>query len=73
MDRAMLMRHLAQAEQHIADGERHLTRQRATICELEQDGFDAVAARALLASFKQTQALHVAHRERVSAEISGEE
>ncbi|MCP1999848.1 hypothetical protein J2S34_002296 [Nitrobacter winogradskyi] len=37
-ERAMLERHLAQAEGHVALGERHITRQTEIVVELERDG-----------------------------------
>lgn len=46
----------------------HLARQEALIAELEQDGHDAEAARAILATFRQTQALHQQDHERLVQE-----
>lgn len=72
MERAVLLRHLAQAERHIAEGEQRLIHQRAVIRELEQDGHRTGSARALLAALEQTQALHFADRERLRAELAHE-
>jgi hypothetical protein len=64
MDRAMLKVHLDMAERHVLDGERHIARQRKIVAELERDGHDSDHATRLLRSFEQTQALHVADRDR---------
>jgi regulator of protease activity HflC (stomatin/prohibitin superfamily) len=71
MDRAMLQKHLAQAERHVAEGEAHLARQRALIRKLERDGHGSRAARLFLRSLEETQALHLADRDRVRAELRG--
>jgi hypothetical protein len=68
MDRAMIEKHLAQAEQHVADGERHITRQRQIIAELERDDHDAGSAKELLTIFEETQAIHIADRDRLKEE-----
>ena len=68
MDRAMIEKHLAQAERHVADGERHITRQRQIIAELERDGHDAGSAKELLTIFEETQAIHIADRDRLKEE-----
>jgi hypothetical protein len=69
MDRAVLKDHLAQAERHVIEGERHLACQRCLLHELERKGRDTTAARLLLGSFEQMQALHRANRDRVLAEL----
>lgn len=70
-ERAVLERHLAQAEGHVALGERHIARQTEIVTELERDGHEAVAqqARALLKTFLITQATHVQDRDRLRAEL----
>ncbi len=40
MDRETIQRHLAQAEMHVCDGERHVARQREIVAELKDDGRD---------------------------------
>ena len=69
MDETMLRRHLARAERHVAEGEVHLARQRELIRKLERDGHGSRAARRFLRSLEETQALHVADRDRVRAEL----
>jgi hypothetical protein len=50
MDKAMIAEHLTLAERHVAEGERHIERQRETIRELERDGHDLTAAMARVRS-----------------------
>lgn len=68
MDQNIVRQHLVETERHIARGVVHLARQEALIAELEQDGHDAEAARAILATFRQTQALHQQDHERLVQE-----
>jgi hypothetical protein len=70
MDREMLQRHLALAEEHIATGEKNIARQRDLIAQLERDGHDTASARTFLREFEQLQALHIAERERLLSELS---
>jgi len=55
----MLRDHLAQAERHAVDGERHIARQREIIAELERVSYGksdtAVIARQLLQSMERAQ------------------
>lgn len=69
MTLAQIAEHLAQAEMHVASGERHIAEQRAIIDELERGGNDAAEAKALLASFEQTQRLHLENRNRLRREL----
>ena len=69
MYRAMILEHLRMAEQHVADGVRHIARQRELIAELRRDRHDTWAAENLLKLFEETQALHVADRDRLSAQL----
>ena len=70
MNRLLALEHLAQAERHVAEGERHIIEQRARIAEAERGGLNTTIAKELLRTFEQTQALHLADRERVRAELS---
>ena len=65
MDQVELQRHLAQTEQHIAQGVAHLARQRALIVELGRAGHDAEEARTILDTLMETQVLHEQDRERL--------
>lgn len=67
----MQQRHLREAGRHIAVGERHIAEQEARIVNLGQRGHDTTLARRLLASFRATQAQHIAYRELIIKELSG--
>ena len=70
MDRQTMLEHLAMAKRHVAEGEIHLSRQRALIAELDRDGHDTADARAILATMLETQRLHVEDRDRILKELS---
>jgi hypothetical protein len=70
MDQEMLKRHLAQAEEHIATGDKNIGRQRDVIAELERDGHDTASARTFLRELEQLQAVLIAERERLLSELS---
>jgi len=70
MDREMLQKHLAQAEEHVALGEHHVSRQREVVAELERAGHDTAEARRLLAHFEQMQKMHLADRDRIRHEMA---
>ena len=70
MNRTMLTEHLAQAEEHVALGNRHIVRQRELIAELARDGHDTAEAKTLLASFEEMQTLHLQHRDRLRHELA---
>jgi hypothetical protein len=69
MDRTMLQDHLAPAERHVIEGERHIARQRELVAELKRDGHDSDLAQSLLRSFEELQAMHVADRGRLRKEL----
>src|SRR5690349_4360020 len=69
MDRDMLLDHLALAERHVKEGERHLTQQAALVHKLEVGGQDTAEAEALLKQFQELQVMHIADRERIKAEL----
>lgn len=69
MDRATLEAHFWQAEVHVAKGERAIESQKRIAAGLARDGHDSRAAYALLELFEQTQALHVADRDRLRREM----
>lgn len=70
MDRAILLQSLAQAEKHVALGEKHITRQESLIAELDRDGHDTNGARDVLATLLQSQAIHLESRARILRELS---
>ncbi|TGU87731.1 hypothetical protein EN794_050575 [Mesorhizobium sp. M00.F.Ca.ET.151.01.1.1] len=56
---------LAQLEQHVLLGARHIARQREIVLDFHRKGFRTDLAEELLSLFEQMQLLHVAHRDRV--------
>jgi hypothetical protein len=73
MKKTLVLTHLAQAERHIREGERHLLRQRRIVDELERHGRGqsqtAKMARDILESFEVAQAAHIADRARLIQEL----
>ena len=69
MDRSMQLRHLAEAEQHIARGTQHISHQELRIAEFDVRGHDSTLARTLLETFRITQAQHIAHRDHILGEL----
>jgi hypothetical protein len=67
MDRSILLAHLARAEQHLAESDIHVQRQREIVARLARDGDAEELGRAqqLLARFEEMHATHAADRERV--------
>ena len=72
MDGEMLRRRLAQAEARVAQGYRHLARQREILRDLQRDGRDTLQARTWLTQFEELHAIYVADRNRLLREISSE-
>jgi hypothetical protein len=61
---------ICEVEQSIAEGAQRIARQRALVSAMERDGHAALpTARALLATFLDTQRLHVNYRAAVLAKI----
>jgi hypothetical protein len=71
MDQAILLLHLAQAEDHVALGASHIARQRELAAALERDGHNPGPARELLALFEELQNLHLASRDTLLLELGG--
>ncbi len=70
MDRATLEKDLAQADAHIAKGHERIALQHEIIAELDREGHDTVPARELLAAFENTEAMHVANRDRIAGKLA---
>ena len=70
MDVLTLQRWLAQAEDFVRQGEKHLSRQRNLVERMERSGHDAGLARDLLAIFEEWQIAHLAHRDRLRRELA---
>ena len=54
---------LEQCEKHVVLGEKHISRQREIIDQLDRDGVDAGWARDLLNTLERHQLLHIEHRD----------
>ena len=65
MERAILEKHLAECEAHVALGAHHVEQQQALILKLESMDCDSAPARALLRLFEELQVGHVSHRDRL--------
>jgi hypothetical protein len=71
MNREMTPAHLALAEKNVALGERHIERQEELVAELDRDGHDTRRALELLATFRRSQAEHIAHRDLLLKGLQG--
>lgn len=69
IDRVTRLRNLTEAEQHIAQGERHIAEQEDLINRLVQKGHETTEAWKLLENFYATQVLHVQHRDRIRKQL----
>ena len=69
MDEAMVQRHLNMAREHIILGEQHIARQRLILARLAERGSNSAEAERLLVNFQESQVMHVAHRDRLEAEL----
>jgi hypothetical protein len=70
MDKAMLRDHLARTELHVQLGLTHIAKQHAIIAALERDRHDTKMAREILTTLEETQALHVADRDRLMKKLA---
>jgi hypothetical protein len=61
---------LAQAEAHVRLGAAHIRRQKRLIAVLERDGHNSGMAREVLSTFERIQEAHLAHRDRLAAELA---
>jgi predicted RNA methylase len=66
MDRSILEKHLAIAQQHVIEGMDHLAQQEQIVAELERDGHDTVEALKILAMLRDTQKLHEQEVQRIT-------
>jgi hypothetical protein len=69
MDRTMLCDHLEQARRHVAEGERHIARQKDVVAGLERHGRPSGEARRLLGNFEELQQMHLADLHRILGEL----
>jgi hypothetical protein len=69
VDLATIELHLAEAEERVLLGYRHVKRQGEIIAELEREGQDATQSKALLATFQMSLRMHIANRDRLIEEL----
>ena len=69
MDRTVLLRRLVEAERHLAAYEQVVARQRHVIDTIARGGHDTTEASALLLEFLGLHATHLAHLDRLRAEL----
>jgi hypothetical protein len=70
MKRALVQRHLEEAESRIQRGLRNVDHQRKTVSDLERENQDATIAKALLRMFEKALAVHVAERDRLTKRLA---
>jgi hypothetical protein len=70
MKRALLRRHLEEAESRVERGQRNVDRQREAVADLERDDQDATIAKVLLKIFEKANESHVADRDRLVQELA---
>ena len=69
MGLSLIQVHLALLEEQVVQGDRHIARQRDIVELLSRGGYDTADARALLQEFEESQAMHLADRDRLRAEL----
>ena len=69
MKRALLQRHIEEAESRIQRGQRNVDHQRKTVSNLERDNQDATIAKALLTLFEKALAVYLADRDQLLKEL----
>jgi hypothetical protein len=73
MNRAILLEHLTLAKEHIEIGSRAIGKQQEIIAKLQAHGHNTFVARKMLKSFEDTQAMHLAERDRIQDELGRQE
>jgi hypothetical protein len=66
----MIQDHLAKAEQHVAEGKRHVDKQRELVAKLAADGHDTFEARRLLEQFEELLAIQIKHLDRLREKLA---
>ena len=72
MPRSALARELSQAEEQVAKDRDRIAYQRAVVSHHENEGLDSVISRAILEQLETLQRMHIADRDRLLAEASGQ-
>ena len=68
-DVSMLLDHLAKAEKHVEQGQRLVDEQRSRLERAQRADLDVTAFKRTLRLLEETQALHVADRDRLRARL----
>jgi hypothetical protein len=69
MDPVRIRSMIEMADRHIRAGEKHIALGKRIVADLSILGSDVGPFTAMLFSFRETQRLHVAHRDRLSREL----
>jgi hypothetical protein len=69
VDRETLQKHLAQAENRVASGERMIARQKGEVAALVREGHDTFVAMTLLMELEAALAIQSEDRDRLRAEL----
>ena len=70
MDLQLVRHHLAEAERHVALGEKHIARQTDVVAYLKERGYPVQLAIDLLHTYQAAQANHLRHRDAIRAELA---
>ena len=70
MDRATLIKRLAEVESLVMLAEVIVAQQHQLIADIERDGMDTRMARQLLVEFEEMLSLHIAGRDQLKAELA---
>jgi hypothetical protein len=73
MHRDMLLRHLAEAQDHIEIGARNIAKQREIVAGLDAHGRDTEEAYEMLKNFVHVHAMALADRKRIKQELAESE
>ena len=73
MDRDRERRYLAQAEDHVASGERIVERQRGILARLKRDGRDTRVAQVLLHTYERLLKLQIERRDSLRRRLGCED
>jgi predicted nucleic acid-binding Zn-ribbon protein len=72
MGRSAVEERLAQIDEQVALGERHVAEQRERVAMLERRGADSTEAKKLLTLFIEMQILHVAKASQLRRDLAGD-
>lgn len=69
MDLEQELRHLAEADEHVSNGSRLISRLEATVSRLQEDGRDTSIAARSLEALRQAQVTFLEHRDTIAQTI----